>query len=328
MKKFQLLTGILMLFTSAISFGQNARIQVIHNSPDAAANMVDIYLNSTLLLDDFTFRTASPFIDAPAGTQFTIGVAPANSTMSSQAIVTVPLTLTAGETYVAIANGIVSPSGYSPATAFSLDVYNMGRETANIAGNTDVLVFHGSTDAPTVDVVESTAGNVVNNASYGDFAGYLELPTADYTLNVQDQNNTTTVAAYQAPLSTLGLTDNALVVVASGFLNPAVNSNGPAFGLWVALAAGGALIPLPTTSGLGVDENNLIQLQLYPNPAQNTLKVSGSSFDDASFIITDIAGKVILTGKTKEGDIDVSNLTAGRYFVSVPNAQTASFVKK
>ena len=165
MKKIQLLTGVFVLFTSAFSFAQTARIQVIDNSPDAAANTVDIYLNSTLLLDDFTFRTASPFIDAPAGAPFTIGVAPANSTMSSQAIVSVPVNLVAGETYVAIANGIVSPSGYSPATAFSLDIYNLGRETASTAGNTDVLVFHGSTDAPTVDVVESTAGNIVNSAS-------------------------------------------------------------------------------------------------------------------------------------------------------------------
>ena len=124
------------------------------------------------------------------------------------------------------------------------------------------------------------------------------------------------------------MTDSALVVVASGFLNPAVNSNGPAFGLWVALPNGGALIPLPTTSGLGVDENDLIQLQLYPNPTQNTIKVSGNSFEDATYIITDVAGKVVLTGNTLGGNIDVTSLKAGRYFVSIPNAQTASFVKK
>jgi len=33
--------------------------------------------------------------------------------------------------------------------------------------------------------------------------------------------------------------------VASGFLNPSNNSNGPAFGLYVALPSGGELVGLP-----------------------------------------------------------------------------------
>ncbi len=55
----------------------------------------------------------------------------------------------------------------------------MGREEATDMNNTDVLVFHGSTDAPTVDVVEVGvgAGAIIDNM-YGEFAGYLELGTA------------------------------------------------------------------------------------------------------------------------------------------------------
>jgi len=51
-----------------------ARVQVIHNSADAAAAVVDVWLDDVLLLDDFAFRTASPFIDAPAGEEFTIAI--------------------------------------------------------------------------------------------------------------------------------------------------------------------------------------------------------------------------------------------------------------
>ncbi len=56
-----------------------SRLQVIHNSADVAAENVDIYLNGDLLLDDFAFRTATPFIDAPADVELNIGVAPGNS---------------------------------------------------------------------------------------------------------------------------------------------------------------------------------------------------------------------------------------------------------
>ena len=86
--------------------------------------------------------------------------------------------------------------------------------------NTDVLVFHGSTDAPTVDVVEigQGAGTIVDDFMYGEFAGYLELPTADYVLDIRDETGENSVVAYSAPLATLELDGAALVTVASGFL--------------------------------------------------------------------------------------------------------------
>ena len=89
------------------------------------------------------------------------------------------------------------------------------------------------------------AGTIVNDLSYPNFAGYLELPTLDFTLDVRDATGTVTVASYQAPLQTLGTAGQAITVVASGFLDPSQNSAGPAFGLWVAFADGGNLIPLP-----------------------------------------------------------------------------------
>ena len=53
---------------------------------------------------------------------------------------------------------------------------------------TDILVFHGATDAPTVDVAETAVlggATLVNDLSYGELAGYLEVPTGDYTLGVR-----------------------------------------------------------------------------------------------------------------------------------------------
>ena len=226
-----------------------ARVQVIHNSADLAAASVDIYLNNTLLIDNFNFRTASPFIDAPAGDEITISVAPSTSMSSSQALASFNYTLEENATYVLVANGVVSPVGYSPIKNFTIDVFGMGREMANNAANTDLLVLHGSTDAPTVDVVETGvgAGTIIDNASYGDFAGYLELATADYTLEIRDESGQITVASYEAPLSTLNLMGASGVVVASGFLNPTNNSNGEAFGLFVALPSGGDLVALPAS---------------------------------------------------------------------------------
>jgi sarcosine oxidase gamma subunit len=256
-----------------------ARIQIIHNSADAAVDEVDIYVNGDLFLEDFAFRTATPFVSVPAGVDLNIIVAPAGAGIAN-GVGPVTVNLTEGETYIAIANGIVSATGYDPATAFSLDVFPAGREAATVATNTDVLVFHGSTDAPTVSVWETGVGaGELFTFSYGDFAGYLELGTADYVLEIRTADGETTVVAYSAPLATLGLDGAAITVVASGFLDPANNSAGPAFGLYVALASGGDLIALPVyTETFEVTFNVDMTFAEDFDPAMDVVYITGSIF--------------------------------------------------
>lgn len=316
---------------------KTARVQAIHNSPDAATASVDVYmttaLGSTLLINDFAFRNASPFIDAPAGgVEFSLAFAPGNSASANDTIagLTFNYALATGETYVLVADGIVSAMGYSPAPPFSLEVYAMGQESAMSTGNTDVLVHHGSTDAPTVDVDEAMAGNLVNNASYTDFAGYLALATADYTLLLKDSTGTNTLKTYSAPLATLNLADEALVVVASGFLNPSVNSNGPAFGLYAALAGGGTLVPLPEVFPTGLDEISKSNVSVYPNPAQDFLNVKGLELNNAEVQILDISGRIVNTSlfKVNNSTIDISSLSQGTYhLVLYNNSEKVDIVK-
>jgi hypothetical protein len=293
-----------------------ARLQVVHNSPDLAAATVDVYVNNILLLNDFAFRTATPFIDVPAGVSLSIDVAPSTSSSSAEGIFNLTATLAAGETYIIVANGIVSATGYSVAPNFDLNVYALGREAATSPTNTDVLVNHGSPDAPTVDVVETSipAGTIVDDISFPEFRGYLELPTADYVLDIRDATGTVTVASYQAPLQTLGLDGAALMVLASGFLDPSQNSSGPAFGLWVALPTGGALIPLPSVP-LSVGDFNIDKLALYPNPTASEINLAiPFAFNSFDATIYDVSGRTIKKVNTPFS-IDVSDFTSGVYMI-------------
>ena len=70
---------LILLFGISAAFAQTARIQIIHNAADPAAQEVDVYVNDNLELDDFAFRAATPFIDLPAGVTLNIGIAPGNS---------------------------------------------------------------------------------------------------------------------------------------------------------------------------------------------------------------------------------------------------------
>ncbi len=312
-----------------------ARVQVIHNSADAAATEVDVYLNDALLIPNFAFRTASPFIDAPAGEEINLSVAPPNSNGVEDAIYTAAVTLTADETYVVVADGIVSGSGYNPPQPFGLQIYPMGREVATDGNNTDVLVHHGSTDAPTVDVVEVGvgAGTIVDDLAYTDFQGYLELPTNDYTLEIRDETGTVTVAAYDAPLATLGLDGAALAVVASGFLDPSQNSDGPAFGLYVALPTGGELIALPVAP-LGVGEFDQDSLVMYPNPVVNQLNIAFTNIgqETIQINIVDMQGRKVanmeINSSNGTNSIDVSNLSTGIYHVNLIQGNTVLDTRK
>jgi len=244
--KKQILTALLLVGITLPGVAQTARVQVIHNSADAAASVVDIYVNNALALNDFAFRTATPFINLPANANIIVGVAPANSMDASDVIASFPLgQLAENGSYVIMATGLLDAINYNPFEAFTLNVFPMGQEAAMMAGNTDVLVYHGGTDAPSVDVNEIGvgAGQIINNMSYGDWAGnmYLELPTLDFILDVTLADGTPTGLQYEAPLASLGLDGAALIVFASGFLNTANNNDGPSFGLWVALPDGTTL---------------------------------------------------------------------------------------
>jgi len=109
---FFILTAL--IFSSSV-FAQNAKVQIIHNSADAAASVVDIYVNDILAVPDLEFRTATPFLELPAGVNLEIAIAPGNSTSADDAIATYTYNLEADNNYVVVANGILDTENYSPA---------------------------------------------------------------------------------------------------------------------------------------------------------------------------------------------------------------------
>jgi hypothetical protein len=301
-----------------------ARVQVIHNCADRAADSVDVYLNGSILLNNFAFRTATPFINAPVGTPVTIGVAPKTSTSVADTFFSTTVTLSSDKRYILVAQGIESTTGYAPGAStvpFRLSVYDQGREISRAsADTTDILVVHGCTDAPAVDVRAGSAV-LVNDITFGNFAGYLSLPTSNYTLDITDAPGTTTVARYSAPLSTLALDGDAITVLASGFLDPSDNSSGSAFGLWVAQAAGGALIPLPSVPVSVTGMSTGSTASVFPNPASNTVTVRAKNGATMKKVwMTDITGRTIAEKEqTNDAVFLINNLSSGMYLMNVEN---------
>lgn len=330
-----LISAALFAASSAFAQGVPARVQLIHNCADLAADTVDIWVDDILFYDDFAFRTAAEFADVLPGVLFTVGVAPSNSTVASDAFYQEDFTFASGETYVVVASGIVSGTGYTPAPGFSLALFAQGQEAATDGTNTAMLVYHGSTDAPIVDVYESGVLNttLVDNAGYGDFAGYLNLPTNDYTLQVRTADSTSTLATYAANLSEFGLQGAAITVVASGFLDPVENSNGPAMGLWAALASGGPLIELPlVATTINETPGHLAHVNVWPNPATEnvTVALDATVTTRTTVRLSDLSGRLVLERSNMQLhkgenylDFSVDDLAAGSYQLTIVNGNAA-----
>lgn len=321
-----LVLTLVLLISSLTAFGQTARVQAIHNSADPAAASVDIWvtgipiIGEVLIADDFTFRSATPFIDAPAGTPLNIVIAPDNSTSSASGIATFPIgSLTDGETYVVVANGVVTPGSFTANPdavniGFTLYPYAPAKEASGSA-DVDLMIFHGATDAPTVDVVVPGGPTLADDISYTDFnsAGYASVPAASYSIDVMDAAQTTIVAAYTADVSTLS--GGAAIVFASGFLDA---SQGDAFGIWVALPDG-TTFPLPERAlPTGTARVQVIHNSPDPLLASIDIEINGTllpALDDfgfreaTPFIDVDGGVPVALTLKSPDGTITIGTLT-------------------
>lgn len=330
--KTLLLVLLSIFITSFAVNAQTARLQVIHNAADPAANVVDIYLNGSKLLDDFAFRAATPFIDAPANQEIEIGVAPGTSSSVEDVIASFKVTLMEGKKYIAVANGVLDPASFAPNpdglnTAFNLFIKEDAQESAMTSGNVEFAVMHGSTDAPTVDIVARGVATLVDDAPYTAITNYISVPAADYTIDINDASGTVTVATFTAPLS--GLANGAAFVLASGFLTPSANQNGEAFGV-IAVLPDGMVLELPaiTTARLQVIHNAADPAADSVDVYLNGIKLLDNfAFRAATPFIDAPANQDIVVGIAPKTSASVSdviasftfNLLAGEKYIAIAN---------
>jgi Domain of unknown function (DUF4397) len=197
-----IISGAALLGASA---ADDARIRVIHSSPDAPA--VDVYANGAKVLSDVPYLASSGYLPVPAGAYtFEVFVAGANPD-SDAPVLTIPADLEAGVDYTVVAlNEVASIE----AAVFVDD------NSAPAAGKAHISVIHAGPDAPAVDVAVAAGPVLVSNLALGERAGPLPVDAGTYDLEVRVAGT----ADVALPLPGVALEEGSIYTfIATGFLS-------------------------------------------------------------------------------------------------------------
>ena len=323
MKK-KLLSIVTAALTTA-AFAQTARVQIIHNSADTAASVVDVYANGILLIDDFDFRSAIPYTSLPAGIDIELAVAPSTSSDSTgggaaDIIDSTKQTVNfdSGATYVAIASGLLSGEKL-------FQIYSSAGSESTANNKVSFKFFHGVTDAPAVDVVARDVSTLVANLTYGNFStNYVEVPDSIYIIDVNLAGTSTKLVSYDVEL-TGEAGGSAVVIFASGFLNPTGQQK--AFSVFAALADGTVMeLSEHVETGLLSSNYDYNAKLIYPNPATSVVTVDNSNLQSLQFC--DNAGALVKSfNGSIPSSIDISDLKPGMYVVKAQQNNTVKTIK-
>ena len=294
-----------------------ANVQIIHNSPYP---VVDIYVDNSEALGDVPYRASTGLLQIPTST--TVSIAPANGDI----IADFPFTLDTDGNYVVTAAGILNDAQ----TPFGLIASGLEVSAVDL-NHFGLKVFHGVTDAPAVDIY-ANGGLLVENLSYSEYAGYLQVPVGDYTIDVTAHGSQEPVASFAAPLSGFG--GGTGIVFASGFLASASDS---AFSLILTTPSGYSVqLPSASTALSTIDEMNINPLafslnQNYPNPFNPSTTISFDVHEASrvSLSVYDLNGRLVknlMSGNLGAGTYNIDwngkntkglSMAGGVYFYSI-----------
>lgn len=312
-----------------LELNQIANVQIIHNSPYP---VVDIYIDESEALGDIPYRATTALIELPLST--VVGIAPANDTV----IASFPFTLETDANYVVTASGIIG----NALTSFNLFASSL--EVAAVDSNHFALkVFHGATDAPAVDIY-ANGSILVENLSYSEYAGYVQVPVGDYTIDVTSSGSNVSIASFAAPLTNLG--GGTGIVFASGFLSPTASDS--TFSLILTTPSGYSVeLPSTPTALSTIADNSRIQPELfalnqnYPNPFNPITSISFDVFElsNISLNIYDLNGRLVknlMSGNLNQGTYNIdwngknangTSVAGGVYLYSI-TSNKSTIVKK
>jgi hypothetical protein len=210
-----------------------------------------------------------------------------------------------------------NPEGYSlRENALLLDLPILAANPNEVRA----IFVHAVTDAPTIDLVAANGGTLAANLNYGAASLPVNLAAGTYNVNLLRSSDKQNLGTHTIDVSNQA--NGYVVIMLSGFLNPAANQNGPAAALGV--------YDVDLTPVTAVEEQNEIApasftlSQNYPNPFNpvTSMQFSVGSSQLVSLKVYDVLGKEVATlvNEKKTAGVfrvsfDATGLASGVYLV-------------
>ena len=259
-----------------------AFLQIIHNVPDPLVNKVNISINGRPFTDNLTFRDATAFIEVPADMDVVIEVAPVLGFYDRRMNVQQRIRFDGGNRYTMMVSGVIRTQQFDRrmnGNAIKINVFSLA-PTRIVSeegdGFVDLIAFHGSTDAPALDVLMPQINDQpVDDLSYANFTEYVSVPafSGRVQMDVMDNTQTQMLGSFFGDLSLYN--GQALTIFSSGFLDPRNNQNGASFGIF-AVQPNGKVFELEkgnpeNRSQVSVTVKRIVKLS--PNPAESWVNI-------------------------------------------------------
>jgi hypothetical protein len=175
MKRLFVVTTVMVLalalVTTAWAQDNQARVRVVHASPDAPA--VDVWVNGNPAFRNAAFQDITPYAPLDAGS-YRVQVVPAGAT--EPAVIDATLDLAAGTDYTVVAVGRLADIEPLVLT---------DDNTAPAPGKAHVRFVHASPDAPAVDVAVKGGPVLFSNIAFKGVGNYLPVDAGTYDLEVR-----------------------------------------------------------------------------------------------------------------------------------------------
>jgi hypothetical protein len=185
---------ILGLATVAMASGHQARVRVVHASPDAPA--VDILVNDGVAFSNAPFKGITGYAALDTGT-YNVKVVPTGAT--TPVVIEADLSLEAKD-YTVVAVGLLE--NIEPLVLID-------NNATPASGKAHVRFVHASPDAPAVDIAVKGGPVLFSNIAFKAVGDYLPVDAGTYDLEVR-LAGTTTVAL---EVSGLALADGIVYTV-------------------------------------------------------------------------------------------------------------------
>lgn len=321
-------------------------VQVYHNAADPAVKNLDLYVGGMKQVLGLSFRNGFQSAGFIQDFDYNIDLHQKDSSASA---LSATLRLTS-DSVVAVVSGVLDTTKFVSNPDHQNRKFQMylnpGAQVSMPAGYTKITVFHGATDAPTVNLTVPAVGGaaLISNLSYGHFQTASvtglgsSLPTTLGTVMVDVRiPGGVLYKSYLVPLAALD--GKAVTACASGFLDTtAANMNGASFKIFAGIPSAPfpQIVFLKDTSivnSINDPATADLQFRMFPVPAANEMVMAFDVNETANVAIDimDLSGRVVknvtndsFNKGTASFRVDVRDIQSGMYLARLTNGAKVS----